>query len=160
MAPETSQYSSIPGKLDWRLEVFHEKGEEATWKIVYSFSEMEFFQTDFESANVAVSMARGGLFWDNVISSKHFWLSNEIEGVSRIDHSADGNTKERYLGRIAMEGGTIRRHTGNHSEIVRTVRTEVERTRALQELFGIYIADSDLTHIQGREATIESRSAR
>jgi hypothetical protein len=48
---------SVLKDVKWRLEVQHEKKgvpSPAPWKIVYTFTEQEYFPTDFESANFAV----------------------------------------------------------------------------------------------------------
>jgi len=143
----------------WHLEVSQIKGSihQSMWRVVYTFPEEEFFSTDYESANFAVCRQRqpGGLFWENVVCSKHFWLDSYEIGDS--DSQADKSVLTRYMGRIGMEGRVIRRHTGTKSEIIRTVATEIERADALRELFGIDLNAEDLEHIRGRDAELVPR---
>ncbi|KAF8076134.1 arylamine N-acetyltransferase 1 [Lyophyllum atratum] len=134
-------------KSEWHLEILHIKEDirPPLWKVVYSFSEEEFFLTDYEAANFVVCRQSGGLFWENVICSKHFWLdSREI----------DNPILTRHMGRLGMEGRVTRRHIGPQSEIIRTVTTEAERADVLRELFGINLSTEDLEHINGREAAL------
>jgi arylamine N-acetyltransferase len=138
---------SVTEDVEWHLEVQHEKqgnSQPAPWKVVYSFTEQEYFPADFESANFAVYQWPGGRFWDNVICSKHYWLDS-LEGVS---------IKNRQLGRICMTGAVVERHTGSLSELVTTLFTEQERANTLREIFGLDIPTDDLLHIQGRAAAL------
>ncbi|KAG6837985.1 hypothetical protein H0H93_008379 [Arthromyces matolae] len=141
---------------EWQLNVIHLKGGPDTtspWRVVYAFSEMECFPTDYENANFAVYGRPGGFFWDNVIASKHFWLNEQESYMTQEEPNSTIET--RHLGRFGMEGAVIRKHVGNQTEIVKTATTEVERIEALREFFGIQIASEDLKHIHGRVAALK-----
>lgn len=124
----------------------------AHWRVVYAFSEEEFFQTDFESANFAVYSKPGGFFLDKVVASKHFWLNQE---EARTTHGTiDAPIQARHVGRFGMEGDLIRRHIGNHTDIVKTVTTEAERVEALQEFFSLHISTEAVECIRGRATVL------
>jgi hypothetical protein len=141
----------------------------AQWRIIYSFSEEEHFSADFDSASFALSMRPGhGIFWNNVLCAKHFVLSdeeiamireetrkNEANKTAELKATAEGGS-DVYLGRLVMTGGEIRRHIGSHSEVIRTVSTELERIRALREMFLIDISDDNERYIRGRDAALKS----
>ncbi|GLB44545.1 hypothetical protein LshimejAT787_1701720 [Lyophyllum shimeji] len=67
----------------------------AKWKIFYAFSEEEYFPAGYESANFS-----------------HFWLDSEV----------DESIMTRFMGRIGMEGSTVRRYVGTLSEDLEHVR--------------------------------------
>jgi len=142
----------------------------AQWRILYSFSEEEHFSADFDSASFALSMRpRHGIFWNNVLCAKHFVLSdeeiamireetreNEANKTAESKASAEGDS-DMYLGRLVMMGGgEIKRHVGSHSEVIRTMSTELERIRALRDMFLIDISDDDERYIRGRDAALKS----
>ena len=137
----------------WHLNVLHIKeAQDAHWRVVYAFSEEEFFPTDFESANFSVCHTPGGFFWDKIVASKHFWLDEEE--ASTTHSMSDGFIETRHVGRFGMEGAVIRRHVGNRTDIIRIVTTEVERTEVLQKIFGIHIPPEGLDHIRGRASAL------
>ncbi|GLB33556.1 putative N-acetyltransferase [Lyophyllum shimeji] len=140
----------------WHLDILQIKDDvrQAKWRVVYAFSEEEYFPTDYESANFAVCRRPqpGGLFWKNIVCSKHFWLDSHEVGAS--DGGVDKSIMTRYMGRLGMEGRTVRRHVGSQSEVIRTMATETERTAALRELFGIDLSPEDLEHVRGRDAAL------
>ncbi|KAG6903367.1 hypothetical protein C0995_013120 [Termitomyces sp. Mi166 len=124
----------------------------AQWRVVYAFSEEEFFPTDFESANFAVYHKPGGYFSDKILASKHFWLNDEEACTTH--KTTDRSIETRHVGRFGMEGAVIRRHIGSHTDIVRTLTTEAERAEALREFFGIHISIEALEYIRGRESAL------
>ncbi|KAF5387859.1 hypothetical protein D9615_000166 [Tricholomella constricta] len=152
--PESKLASS---KSEWHLEVLHIKPgmTPPQWKVVYSFSEEESFPVDYESANFAVCRRPQGLFWENVVCSKLFWIDS-VE-IGSTDSEIDGSIMTRYMGRIGMEGRITRRHIGSGSEVLRTVSTETERAEVLREIFGMNVAGEDLEHIRGRKAALAMR---
>ncbi|KIJ43689.1 hypothetical protein M422DRAFT_252932 [Sphaerobolus stellatus SS14] len=116
---------------DWQLEVLHENMDSMippSWRIVYSFSEKEWFSADFDSANLAVCAMQS---YNSPLAP---W--------------------QRHLGRLAMDRSAVRRHVGSRSEVLRTFTTERERILALRELFGVHTPDDDVKHILGRAAAL------
>jgi hypothetical protein len=144
---------------------------------MYAFLEDEFFDADFRAANYGVLGLRAGLFWENVVCAKWFWMSDrEVRGVDAdrvkvdlvdVDGAAHGEHKvvsrangppldplTRYLGRIAMAGAAVRQHVGAHTTVLRVMKSEVDRAEALEEFFGIRIPRGDLGYIRGRGAEL------
>jgi len=166
LQPNSPQATNI----EWRLEVRHNKpnpqastdksdlmSSSSFWRILYAFSENEFFPADIESESFVVSTRPVGLFNAKVICLKNFWLSRDemlASGGTPAHGTQSIPVAERYMGRITLEGREIKRHIGSQTERVATVRTEDERVKALREIFGLVIAESDVIHIQGRKAAI------
>ncbi|KAJ7579682.1 hypothetical protein C8J56DRAFT_834383 [Mycena floridula] len=163
--PDTSK----PSNVEWRLEVRHEKpnsrvpGDHSdlimatpTWRVLYAFSEHEFFRTDIESASFTASMTPRGIFYDNVVCLRSFWLNREeILAAGGADN--DGSpvpVSKRFIGRLSLEGRRIRRHIGSQTEDVEVVCTEEQRLEALEAKFSLCIPRSAVDFIKGRNAAI------
>jgi hypothetical protein len=155
--------SSLDGpnaNVEWHLIMRHTKGDNHTERVCYSFIEDEFFAADYASANVGVYTNESGLFWENVICSKCFWLtddemkmlagSDNRELVNSSKKSTDIPLTQRYMGRLAMEGNTVRRHIGPHSEVIKTMKTEKDRIDAFRDIFGIDIPPRNMRFMMGR----------
>ena len=142
-------------QVEWVLETLHESKEKsATWRIVYTFTEVEFFETDYAAANFVVSKQPRGLFYDFVVCSRHFWLS-------RTEARALGGGKEdmdspatRYIGRIGLKGDVVRRHVGSESEILAEMKTERERRDVMERVCNVKVAEEDLKYMKGRVASL------
>ncbi|KAJ7624864.1 hypothetical protein FB45DRAFT_87961 [Roridomyces roridus] len=161
-AREESSLESYPNcgdsaKLEWRLVSIHTKNDEPpTTRVLYSFIEDEFFAADYESFNYSVLGRRTGLFWENVVCQKLFWMSDEE--VREVDSAVDlGELTPltRYMGRLAMMGGEVRRQVGSRSTVVRVLKTEEDRAAALREIFDIRIEKENLEHVRGRGAELK-----
>ncbi|KIY73400.1 cysteine proteinase [Cylindrobasidium torrendii FP15055 ss-10] len=138
---------------DWALLVQHSGKPEA---IVYAFTEAEFFAEDYDAANFVVSKrpSAGSLFWENVVVSRHFWLTREeAEELGGGKEDMD-SPATRYIGRIGLKGDTVRRHVGTGSEVLAQFETEKERGKALRTICNLFIGEEDLHHIQGRTAAL------
>ncbi|KAG7095709.1 hypothetical protein E1B28_006423 [Marasmius oreades] len=158
---ESSLASSLSGdselKVEWRLLVNHLKDSGATsTRIMYSFVEVEFFEADYEAANILVYNKKEDIFWNNVVCAKCFFLDDkqmeEIERQPSLFTANDGaNVWERpYLGRLALEGRTIKRHVGIKTEVLKTMESELDRLEGLKEWFNIDIDPTAVKHIKGR----------
>ncbi|KAJ6575975.1 arylamine N-acetyltransferase 2 [Mycena vulgaris] len=156
---ESSPDSQAPEKFEWRLQSVQDNKEPTqprTTRVMYSFIEDEFFEADYRAFNYSVLGLTRGLFWENVLCNKFFWMSDEE--VREVDQTVDPSTlkpQTRYLGRLAMAGDTVRRHIGTRTTVLRVMKTEVERADALREFFGIIIQREDLKHIRGRGAELK-----
>ncbi|KAJ7917177.1 hypothetical protein B0H13DRAFT_1995572 [Mycena leptocephala] len=137
------------------LESLHDAKDPAqpkTSRVMYSFIEDEFFDADYKAFNYSVLGLTAGLFWENVVCTKFFWMSDDE--VREVDNAVDPTKltpPNRYLGRLAMAGDAVRRHVGTRTTVLRVMKTEVERAEALKEFFGISIAHEDLKHIRAGE---------
>ncbi|KAJ7488132.1 hypothetical protein FB451DRAFT_1081742 [Mycena latifolia] len=159
---ESSPNSQMPEKFEWRLQSVHdskEPGQPKTTRVMYSFIEDEFFDADYKAFNYSVLGLTAGLFWENVVCMKFFWMSDEE--VRSVDGDIDTATLTpltRYLGRVAMAGDAVRRHVGTQTTVLRVMKSEVERAEALKEFFGITIPHEDLKYIHGRGAELKGSS--
>ncbi|KAJ7718202.1 hypothetical protein DFH07DRAFT_761657 [Mycena maculata] len=151
-----------PEMFEWRLKSVHTRKDPTqpeTSRVLYSFIEDEFFDADYKAFNYSVLGLTAGLFWENVVCMKFFWMSDEE--VLSVDDTVDSATLTpltRYMGRLAMAGNAVRRHIGTQTAVLREMKTEVERADALKEFFGINIPHEDLKYIRGRGAELESSS--
>ncbi|KAJ7888308.1 arylamine N-acetyltransferase 1 [Mycena olivaceomarginata] len=159
---ESFPNSQVPEKFEWRLESVHD-GKDNTQprstRVMYSFIEDEFFDADYKAFNYSVVGLTAGLFWENVVCTKFFWMSDDE--VREVDSAVDLATLtplNRYLGRLAMAGDAVRRHVGTRTEVLRVMKTESERADALKEFFGINIPHEDLKYIWGRGAELKGQS--
>ncbi|KAF5364589.1 hypothetical protein D9758_005580 [Tetrapyrgos nigripes] len=155
--------------VEWHLIIRHKKPSgDLSERVCYSFLEDEFFQTDFDSANVSVYSEERGYFVNNLICSKCFWLSaDEMEMLAESGPKRNGGNASkkitnasvplthRYMGRLGMEGNTVRRHVGPRSEIIRTMKTEMDRIEALRDIFGVDIPPQDICFMKDRVPALD-----
>lgn len=149
-----SSLDSGPEGTEWRLEALQEKGPDSKWRIVYSFLEDEFFETDYTAMNFGVSSSPGGFFVDNLVYGRNFWLTVDEARELGANDSDRNSFLTRYMGRIGMRGGVFTRHIGSGSEVIRTATTELEQRDILRELCGIDIPIEDLENVTGRTAAL------
>ncbi|KAJ7214414.1 arylamine N-acetyltransferase 1 [Mycena pura] len=155
---ESSPNSPTAQKFEWRLESLHaakDAGRPPTARVMYSFIEDEFFDEDYRASNYHVLGLTEGLFWENVMCIRSFFMSDDE--VRSVDPSVDPaalTPLTRYLGRLTMAGSTVRRYVGMQTTVLREMKTEEERAEALREFFGISIPQEDLESIRGRGAEL------
>ncbi|KAJ7625906.1 hypothetical protein FB45DRAFT_922607 [Roridomyces roridus] len=154
---ESSPSFQGPEKFEWRLKSVHTKDSTGspTTRVLYSFIEDEFFDADYKSFNYSVLGLRAGLFWENVVCTKFFWMSDEeVRHVDGKVNVAALMPLTRYMGRLAMAGDAVRRHLGTETTVLRVMKTEEERMEALKEFFNIKIPVESLKYIRGRGAEL------
>ncbi|KAJ7691019.1 hypothetical protein B0H17DRAFT_867712, partial [Mycena rosella] len=74
---ESSPNSQTPEKFEWCLQSVHRNEDVKTTRVMYSFIEDEFFDADYKAFNYSVLGLAAGLFWENVVCTKFFWMSDE-----------------------------------------------------------------------------------
>ncbi|KAF9013614.1 cysteine proteinase [Hymenopellis radicata] len=136
--------------VDWRLEVMYagKENKEPIWRIVYTFTEVEFFEKDYQAANFVVSKMAGTFFSDKIVFSKHFWLSKKEAEELGADPNMEDSPATRYIGRIGVKGAVFNRHVGAGTELLVTAKTERERRNALRKYGGFDISLDDLEYIR------------
>jgi len=136
------------------LEVRHtkEKAHDSSqdWRILYTFSEEEYFFRDFQDASFVVSNKPDpkGYFWTNVLCVKTFVLEDGHAAAA-----AGGGVSERgdeILYRKVLFGREVKRHIGSVTSVIRTLESEEERILALKEEFGVLVDPSWAVNIIGR----------
>ena len=153
----------------WNLQVRHIEshgpgGPEARipWRVRFSFTENELFSVDIESNSHVMCTKRDlGLLWNNVLCVKYALLheAGDLHPESRsqvelasIQYSKE--EKEKFLYRYILIGKEVKMYIAGSSVPIRTLSTELERIRALCEVFGIQIPDEAQSHIIGRDAAL------
>ncbi|KAJ3558181.1 hypothetical protein NP233_g11555 [Leucocoprinus birnbaumii] len=153
--PDSSLDTPDPSAGQWVLEVGHRKSIDApeTWKRLFAFPETECWITDTLYASYVVSKATDfqTVFNETVICVKVYTV-DEGEGNLSLEKS------ERPLYRIILDGKQVKKSFGAKSEVMRTFESELDRIRALREIFGIKIRDEDEEYIKGREAALDVQS--
>lgn len=161
---EISQALTEGSNFSWNLEVWHSKGQDLNtpWKLLFSFSENEFFPLDYENASFVIThKPADSLFLNNVMCVRHVLL-NEIsdldtEAKAQLDLELGqypAEISKYFLYKYIMMGSEVKRSIGSSSVTVRTLTSEVERIRALREVFGLDIPDAAGVHIEGRKAAL------
>ncbi|KDR79380.1 hypothetical protein GALMADRAFT_1236714 [Galerina marginata CBS 339.88] len=152
---ETSKDSGVLSEVRWNLEVLHEKNgvtDTTPWRMLYTFSEEEFYPKDFQCSSFFVSMMPDlqGLFWSNVICVKNFVLEDDHVVACGMSESI---TSREITYRMVMIGKEVKRSDdAGNTETIRSMNTELERIEALREIFGVNLHDDDALHITGRVA--------
>ncbi|KAJ7488096.1 arylamine N-acetyltransferase 1, partial [Mycena latifolia] len=150
---KSSPHSPAQEKFEWRLRSVHDNkdpGQPGTTRVMYSFIEDEFFDADYKAFNYSVLGLTAGIFWENVVCIKFFWMSDEE--VRAVDQEVD----TAALTPLTRSAALIScREVGRTTTVLRVMRTEVERAEALKEFFSIIIPHADLGYICGREAELK-----
>ncbi|CAA7270417.1 unnamed protein product [Cyclocybe aegerita] len=78
---ESSPGSEASTEIKWNLEAYQKKKDSlgSDWRVLYSFSEEEFHEEDFEAASFLISKrpVLRGLFWHHVVCTKNFVVPEE-----------------------------------------------------------------------------------
>ena len=100
--------------------------------------------------------------WTNVLCIKYALLheASDFKPESVLQMNMDSNRqytkeeREKFMYKYVMVGKEVRRHVGGSTVTIRKLTTELERIRALREVFGIDIPDEAQAHILGRDAAL------
>lgn len=105
---------------------------------------------DYEAGSLTVSEGPEitGLFWDNVICVKCF-----LDKDSESDN-IDLTDSDLPIYRMTIMGNQLKREDDGDARVVQTFAGELERIKAIREIFGIDISDDAAAHIRGRSAAI------
>jgi arylamine N-acetyltransferase len=148
-----------------RLEIWLDHGHPrgSGWSILYCFDESEFFMADILAANIAASTRTGfGTWcWKVVSCVKHFALTDEdmqsigAGGESITTATVDEKVDQSlWLGRIILFSDRVTRVVGGQIQVLCTLGTELERIRALRDIFGVTLDEGDVHHIEGRKSSL------
>ncbi|KAF9477221.1 cysteine proteinase [Pholiota conissans] len=150
---EMSNGSTTPGAMKWNPQVLHgdrDAENAAPWRILYSFSEEEFHDRDFHDASFVVysSPNPNGLFWNNVVCIKYF-------ADDDADANSDGDVSREIAYRMTLMGKEVKKRGKGGSETILKFDSEVERVRALRDIFGVKVLEEDARNIIGRVPALE-----
>lgn len=95
------------------------------------------------------------MFWYNVVCVRDFWLDDDAIASAGIgEKPASDSIRDRFIGRVVLQGGKFTRHTGSHTEVIRVVTTEADKIAALREFCGVNIDVDDIQYIRNRAAEL------
>ncbi|KXN92043.1 Arylamine N-acetyltransferase 2 [Leucoagaricus sp. SymC.cos] len=149
-------FSTTVGDL-WNIEVGHRKSmnDPEIWRRQFGFSETgEVWQQDIQFSSFAVSHRPITIFYNFVTCVKVFTVDEpSATGEPPLERS------KRPMYRIILHGNEVKKSYGVESEVMRKFETEVDRIRALREIFGLKLKDEDAEFIKGRAAALPVQSA-
>ncbi|KAL0062640.1 hypothetical protein AAF712_010477 [Marasmius tenuissimus] len=141
--PHPKSVLDNPAALYWILAVQHQKdplGPPAPWKVLFSFSEAESFQSDIEPASYFVAThPEGNFFLQQVVCVRYVYLDD----------------KKEDLGYTTLWGNLTRQHMGAQTRDLPKIKTEEERLERIREFYGIDVGE-DVEHIKGRNAELKA----
>ncbi|KAJ6023901.1 hypothetical protein N7540_004698 [Penicillium herquei] len=131
-------------RLDQKHWIYqYRNGPEKKWEVMYSFTELEFFQDDFEVINHFTSWE--ALTTGTTIIVK-FLRSRETDGLPLDDHEREGLSFESgqisIVGKIMFISGSpdlVKLNMGGKSRIVDSFQSEEERVSSLKKWFQIQL---------------------
>lgn len=98
---------------------------------MYCFSELEFLPKDYKIMSSWTSQSRKS------------WFTYRVVAVKRILKG------EEEVGSLILGGGDVTRRVKGKTEHLRTCKTEEERVRALEDVFGLRLTDEEKRGIGG-----------
>ncbi|KAF5346346.1 hypothetical protein D9758_011473 [Tetrapyrgos nigripes] len=138
---------------DWVLETINENkdGDQGPrWNQVYTFSETEYFQCDFEAMSHFVSASppdpksRFSTLRDLMLLKKHTWLEDE----------PNVPVADRKLGGYVIIGQTLKRVGAQELEVIREIETEEERIELIKKYFDVDVDQDGIDHVRGRKVAL------
>ena len=124
------------GQRLWQYQ--HRVDPQAEWEAVYCFTELEFLPEDFEVMSFWISQSRKSWFTYVVIAMKMILEGGEVVGT------------------LILEGGEVKKRVRGKTEHLRTCKTEEERVRALEDVFGLRLTDEERRGIRGMVTELRS----
>lgn len=124
----------------------YRNGAADEWNSFYSFSEVEFFQEDFEVQN-----------WWTSVKTLHRWtilvvrFLREGEPV-KFPQDETWRVEDAQVavaGKVMLVNDTVKVNLGGKTQVVHRVSSEKERLGVLREYFGIRLTDDQTQSIQG-----------
>ncbi|KAH8805675.1 arylamine N-acetyltransferase 1 [Xylogone sp. PMI_703] len=131
------QYAHLPEAVDQTQKFWiyqYRNGPTKEWNSFYSFPEMEFLHSDFENMNYFTSTSR---------DERNFQTKMPI-----IVKFLMGDNGE-VVGKVALAGAEVKRNTGGKTELIKVCESENERVKAIKEIFGIELLDTEVSAIKG-----------
>ena len=127
-------HEGLPESMDmsqkfWQYQ--HRVDPGAEWQTKYCFTELEFLPDDYKIMSFWTSQSPKSWFTYRVVAVKMF-----LEG-------------EDVVGTLILSGSDVKRRIGGKTEHLRSCKTEEERVRALEEVFGLRLTDEERRGIRG-----------
>ncbi len=127
-----------------RLWVYeHRIDPTSDWQPMYCFTETEFLPRDYEMMNFWTSQSRKSFFTHRIMCVKSIMDKKTF----------------KLIGTLILIGAKVKQTIGGKTEQVRICRTEDERVQALDDYFGIKLAEGDKRAIKGMVTALPERDA-
>ncbi|KAE8420924.1 arylamine N-acetyltransferase 1 [Aspergillus pseudocaelatus] len=129
-------YETLPGsrQRQWIYQV--RNAEDQPWIHNYAFTEIEFFQRDFDVINFFTSCHSDCFLTSHLLVVKYL-----REG-------------DKVYGKIVLDDDKVKKNEGGQNVLVQICMTERERVEALRDQFGIELTDEEQKGIQGRMSAL------
>lgn len=125
----------------WQYQVKYGVGadESKNWIPCYCFCETEYFPRDFDVVNAWISTSRQSMFVNKIICQKYVM-------------SEDG---EDLIGDITLNDGNIKERRYGQSKLLTEIKSEKDRTDALEKYLGVILSEPEKTGILGFPSMIK-----
>ncbi|KFY96918.1 hypothetical protein V500_02263 [Pseudogymnoascus sp. VKM F-4518 (FW-2643)] len=149
-------YENIPKQRlrEPKLWVYqYRNSTDKEWNSFYSFSEVEFFQEDFEVQN-----------WWTSVKTLHRWtvlvvrFLREGEPIKfpKNDAWRKGDDQEvGIVGKVMLVNNLVKVNVGGKTRVLHEFNSEDERLLALQEYFGISLTQEEAQFIKGWDMALK-----
>ncbi len=127
--------STDKGQRLWQYQ--HRVEARSKWEVIYCFTELEFLPEDYEIMS----------FWTS--QSRKSWFTYSVVAVKMILE------REEMVGTLILEGSEVKKRVKGKTEHLRTCKTEGERVRALEDVFGLRLTDEERRGIEGMVTELE-----
>ncbi|KAB8265341.1 arylamine N-acetyltransferase 1 [Aspergillus pseudonomiae] len=129
-------YEPLPGSRQRQWNYQTRNAEDQPWIHNYAFTEMEFFQRDFEVMNFFTSYHSDCFLTSHLLVVKYLREGDEV------------------YGKMVFDGDKIKKNEGGKNILVQTCMSERERVDALRDQFGIELTEDEQNGIQGRMSAL------
>lgn len=138
-----------------RLWIYqYRNGQDREWNSFYSFSELEFFQEDFEVQN-----------WWACAHTLHRWTVLVVRFLRDgepvefpVKHNYDMGAESSNIeiaGKVMLVNNVIKVNMGGRTTVLHELGNEEERISALRTYFGIELSDTEMSSINGWDMSLQ-----
>ncbi|GMG29994.1 unnamed protein product [Aspergillus oryzae var. brunneus] len=129
-------YEPLPGSRQRQWIYYTRNAEDQLWIHNYAFTEMEFFQRDFELMSFFTSCHSDCFLTSHLLVVKYLREGDEV------------------YGKIVLDDDKIKKNDGGKNVLLQTCMTERARVEALKDQFGIELTEEEQNGIQGRMSAL------
>ncbi|KAE8143422.1 arylamine N-acetyltransferase 1 [Aspergillus pseudotamarii] len=132
-------YEPLPGSRQRQWIYQTRNAEDQPWIHNYTFTEIEFFQRDFEVMSFFTSCHSDCFLTTHLLVVKYLREGDEV------------------YGKIVLDDDKVKKNQGGKNVLVQMCMTERERVKALKDQFGIELTEEEQKGIQGRMSALAIR---
>lgn len=134
----------------------YRNGKASAWNTYYAFGESEASHWDLQCANFWVVTHPDSFQRKQILSVK--FIRGGIGGTeTSLEKGRNGEApgEVAVVGKIMLADDVIKRNMGGKTETLKHCGTELERTKALEVYFGIYLTEEEKQGIEGFETELK-----